>query len=355
MKKVLKEYRRTKMLYKKIIFMLVVLCLSTIEIFAGGKDRVGTAGATELLIPVGARGTALGGSSVSMISGVDAIYYNPAGISGSNLAAQAMFSNMTYIADIDVNSFAVAANFAGFGTLALSLKSLSFGDIPVTTETQPDITSETYSPSYLTLGVTYSTSLSDRVRSGITVNFVNETIARVSATGIAFDIGIQYFGLGGINGLKLGIVAKNLGPQMKFDGGGLFKKATVENDDRTISSNMKVDAASFELPSYFELGVGYEAMLQADHKLFLGTSFQNNNYSDDDYKLCMEYTFKDLVYLRGSYQMAPTANTDDYIYGPAFGAGVHYSTSSIDLTLDYAYQWHRTFDASNIITLKIGF
>jgi hypothetical protein len=343
------------MYIKRIIFVLVVLMLSTLEIFAGGKERSGTAGAQELLIPVGARGTALGGSFISSISGIDALYWNPAGIAATNSNAEVMFSNMTYIADIGVSSFAVSGNFAGFGTLAFSLKSLSFGDIPTTTELSPDITADHFSPNYMVIGVTYAKALSDKVRAGLTVNFVSETIARVSASGFAFDVGVQYAGLGGVNGLKIGLAVKNLGPQMKFDGGGMYRWATPDGSGRTVTSLMKVDASGFELPSFFEVGVGYEAALQADHKLTFGSSFQNNNFSDDEYKLSMEYAFRDLVYLRGSYQMAPSAETDTYIYGPAFGAGVHYNTGGVDLALDYAYRYNKFFDASNIITLKVGF
>ena len=58
--------------------MLSLLMMA--EVFASGGKRNGTAGAQELLIPVSARGLAFSGSYVSGISGVDAIYYNPAGL-----------------------------------------------------------------------------------------------------------------------------------------------------------------------------------------------------------------------------------------------------------------------------------
>jgi hypothetical protein len=62
-----------------------------------------------------------------------------------------------------------------------------------------------------------------------------------------------------------------------------------------------------------------------------------------------------LFFVRGSYQMAPTAETDVYQFGPAFGAGMHYNASGVDLTLDYAYRTNNLFDASNVVTLKVGF
>jgi hypothetical protein len=340
--------------FKKIIFVLMVLLLSTLEIFAGGKKKSGTAGAEELLIPIGARGTALGGSYIASISGVDATYWNPAGVSNSSLGAEAYFSNMSYFAGINVNAIALSGNFEGFGSLALSIRSVSFGDIPVTDELHPDGSWETFSPSYTTVGLTYSKSITDRVRVGLTANIVTEQIMRVGATGVSFDIGIQYAGLAGVNGLKIGLVVKNLGPQMKYDGGNLYRPSLVQGSNRG-TQNLLVESAGFELPSYFEIGIGYDAFVRSDHRITLGSSFENNNFSDDEYKVSMEYAYKDLFFARGSYQMAPTATTEDYLFGPAFGAGIHYNTGGLDLTLDYAYRWNRYFDASNIVSLKVGF
>jgi len=342
------------MSYKRLFFVLILVTVSALEIFAGGRDRVGTAGATELLIPIGARGTALGGSYICSASGIDAIFWNPAGVAGTNNGAEAMFSHMSYIADIGISAFALSASYEDVGSIAFSLRAFSFGDIPVTSETSPDNTGNMFSPSFTIAGVTYSRALSDKVRAGITFNFVNETIASVSANGFAFDVGVQYFGLAGLNGLKLGITAKNLGPQMKFDGGGLFRSADPSESERTINSLLKVDAAGYELPSYFELSVGYEQNFTADHKAIFATSFQNNNYQSDEYKLSMEYAFKDLFFVRGSYQFVPQ-DSEEYLYGPAFGAGLHYNAGGVDMQVDYGYRWNRFFDANHIITIKLGF
>jgi hypothetical protein len=43
-----------------------------------------------------------------------------------------------------------------------------------------------------------------------------------------------------------------------------------------------------------------------------------------------------------------------YLYDFTAGAGVHYNTGELDLTFDYAYRHMKYFDASNIITLKVG-
>jgi hypothetical protein len=343
------------MSYKKLFLVLVLLfAVSSLEILAGGRDRVGTSGAQELLIPVGARGTALGGSFITSASGVDALFWNPAGISGTNLGAEAMFSHLSYIADIGQSAFGVTATFGEIGTIGFSLRTLSFGEIPFTTEYGPDNTNITFSPTYTTLGATYSKALSDRVRAGITFNFINETIDRVSASAFAFDVGIQYFGLAGINGLKLGLVVKNLGGNIKFDGGGMFRMVRESDTESPTPIIRKIDASEAELPSFFEIGLGYELALQEYHKLNFATSFQNNNFSADMYKLSAEYMFQNLLFLRGSYELV-NEGSDEYLYGPAFGAGVHYNGGGLDISVDYAYRVLKTFDGNHVVTVKLGF
>ena len=61
--------------------LLIFACLLFISavMMAGNKNRQGTAGAQQLLIPVGARGIALGSSAIASANGIDAIFWNPAG------------------------------------------------------------------------------------------------------------------------------------------------------------------------------------------------------------------------------------------------------------------------------------
>ena len=105
---------------------------------AGSKKRRGTAGAQELLIPTGSRGTAMAGAYVAGISGLEAVEWNMAGLAGMNKSGQALSSYSNWIADIGVNSAAIAYKFGGNNVFGVSLKSLDFGDIPVTTAVLPD-------------------------------------------------------------------------------------------------------------------------------------------------------------------------------------------------------------------------
>lgn len=344
---------------KSLIALVAVLSLTSVTAFAGGGDRVGTAGGDQLLIPVGARGIALGSAYTAGISGLNAIYYNPAGFSASTHRAEAMFSHMNTIGDLGVDYFAVGSQFGGFGHLALSVKSLSFGDIKVTDERNPDGTGATYTPTFVTVGLTYSRALTDRIRAGFTAHLVSESIDRVSASGAAFDIGIQYSGLAGYRGLQLGVTLRHLGPNMKYDGPGLFRTAD-ETSSKRDAQLLKIEAAGFNMPTSLEIGLAYKAAFADIHAVTVAGAFENNNFLQDQYRLAAEYSYRDFFFLRGSFNIAGNDVQDAmgdsaYLYGPAFGAGVKYSAGDLALGLDYAYRVAEVFDGSHVLTLNIGF
>jgi hypothetical protein len=325
---------------------------------SANKDRIGTAGAQELLVPVGGRGVAFGGSSMLFTSGVEALYWNPAGLSRIEHGTEALFSHMSYIADINVNYGAVAVQAGDFGTLGFALKNISFGDIPLTTELYPDGTGDTYSPTFLTLGVSYSKLLTDRISVGLTATLVTEKILSTSASDLAFDVGIQYRNLG-VQGLQLAITVKNIGPSMTYAGSDLLKTATAAGAIRGTQQYL-VQAASVDLPSSMEIGVGYERKFDEKNSAELGVMFRNNNYQDDEYNFGGEYNFQNLFFVRGGYTFSPQTDKDltgsrGYIYDYSLGAGIHYDVGGIDLAFDYAYRHVKYFDANNVISLRLGF
>lgn len=341
---------------------LILVSLAPSKALAGGEDRVGTNAAPELLIPVGARDIAMGGSSVATSTGIEAIFWNPAGLARATHSANAMFSHMNYIADIGVDYVALSGRFEGFGTLGLSLKSLSIGDINVTTTDQPDGTGGVISPTVVNLGLTYARLLTDRVSVGVTGTLISERLGSVNATGVAFSAGVQYTGLADVNGLSVGVTVKNIGPQIQFDGDGLLRQANA-SDVLRPQTFYKVTATSNELPSIIEIGLSYNYTIAEQNSLNLSTVFQNNNFSADEYKVGLEYNFDDLFFLRGGYNFAETAKNGNlglsdntvFIYGFTAGAGIEYTLGTLDLSFDYAFRSVEFLDDNHIFSLKIGF
>ncbi|MDX9757584.1 MAG: PorV/PorQ family protein [Bacteroidota bacterium] len=342
-------------------FLAVVLALVLLSATAtaGGGDRSGTAGAAQLLIPVGARGIALGSSYSAGISGLNAIYYNPAGLSASKHSAEATFSHMQSFGDMGVDYVAVGAQFGGFGHLAFSVKSLSFGDIDLTDENNPDGTGATWNPTFVALGLTYSRALTDRIRAGVTAHLVSEDLYRVSASGVAFDVGVQYQGLAGLRGLSLGVTLRHLGGNMTYTGPGLTRLADEASSKRDPQL-LRIEAAGFSMPTSLELAASYMQSFADLHALVVSGSFENNNFVSDQYRLGVEYGFRDFFFLRGSYNLAGEGFDDAfgeaaYQYGAAFGAGVKFDTGDLAIGVDYAYRDMVVFDGNHVITINLGF
>jgi len=345
----------------KKIFKLIsvfILLVAVSSVFAGGGKRTGTAGASELLIPVGPRGIAMGESNIVTASGIEALFWNPAGVSHMTNNADLLFSYMDYIADIGIQYGAVAANFEGFGTVSFAVKSLSVGDILVTTTINPDGTGETFSPSMVTAGLSYSRMLTDAISVGLTANFVSERMADVSATGLAFDFGVIYQNLADINGLSIGVVLKNLGTEMKFDGSGLLQFGQINGVNRN-PSYYKVDAAAFEMPFNFQLAAGYKKPLDQLNALEVTGLYMNNNFSPDEWKLGAEYGYNNMFFVRAGYQFASDAGESfgesNYLYGFTAGAGFNYNVEGFSVKVDYAYRYAKFFDGSNVFALTLGF
>ncbi|MBD3161401.1 MAG: PorV/PorQ family protein [Candidatus Eisenbacteria bacterium] len=329
---------------------VLLLALGVGTAMAGNADRIGTAGGQELTIPNSARGLALGGGAVADAGGVEMLWYNPAAIA-SVRNVEAYFSNLSYIADMDKSYVAVAVK-GGFGTIAVSADVLQIGDIIETTEDAPEGTGRVFSPNFSILGLSYGRYMTDQVRIGTTLKVVNESILNEQATGVTFDAGILY--RPGPRGVSFGLALKNFGPNMQFTGSDFESfHRTADNpnaNDRALASQ----SAAFELPSYFELGARYEVGMGETSELAGYGSFRSNNFNNDEVKVGAEYSYEQTVFLRGGGVLS--AN-DDYLFGPAFGAGVAIPVGAQSVI--YADYTLRTvsdyFDDNHMFAVKFEF
>lgn len=341
---------------QNLVFIFLALFMIAELTFAGGQNRAGTAGAPELRIPVGARYLSMGGAPIAISTGLEAIYWNPAGVDLSTNPLNLMFSNRSHFGDMSMNFAAVSGKIGEIGSLGLSFRSLSIGEIPVTTMDQPDGTGQIISPNYFILSLTYSKQLTDRVSIGTNFNLISENIDRMSATGFCFDFGVQYYNLFSVPGLTLGVVVKNLGPQIKFDGNAAYVTAIDPNSQRGPTF-FKLDTQPSDLPSEMSIGISYMYQLDSENSLQVASTFQNNNYTYDNYNFGFEYSFKNLLYVRAGYVLTPQANdnTPNIYQNYSFGAGINLKQiSGLEVSFDYAYIPVKFFDANQVISISVG-
>jgi hypothetical protein len=305
-------------------------------------------------VPVGARDLAMGGANIANTVGLDAIYWNPAGLSSMKNNAAGVFSTMSIFNDINVNYVAIGLRMGRLGSMGVSLKAFDFGDIPVTTTEDPDGASgRTFSPTFVTTGLTYSRLLTDAIQVGFTGKLIYESIPRASASAFAFDAGIQYHELGGIPGFSIGLTVKNIGGNMTYQGSALTTQASTGS----LGQNEFVDriASSDQLPAMVELGAGYKRLIAENNTVTVSGLFLNNNFGNDAFKIGGEYMFQDLIALRGGYLLENNTAAEDNLYRFTAGVGLHYNLGGSDVTFDYTYRDSQYFDGNNLFSLRIGF
>ena len=350
---------------KKIILMATaVLMLSSMAL--GQGSRMGTASSTQIQVVQGARYLSGGGAAANAV-GMDAVYWNPAGLALSENGVDAIFSNRQYIAEIDNNFFGVSVDFIGM-KMGVSVRTFNIGDIDETTVFQPDGTGQVFTPNFSILGATASKRLSDNTSVGINANYIRESFGRVAASGMAFDLGVQYKSLAGMEGLDAGFVLRNFGQPVKYDGEGLGVAATAVDGDRPVEY-YKIDAAAYDLPFAFDMGLSYN-IAGAN----LGFTYTSNYYTTDEIKFKASYDVG-LVAVAVGFQQSSVAKDQDvmgqdtqkidavesswYVNpsdGVSFGASLNLSQfTGMNMVLDYAMLPMADFDANQVIALRIGF
>lgn len=290
------------------------------------------------------------------MNGIESIFWNPAGLVRTEKSINAMFSRRNYIADININFAGASIDWEGFGTLALTLRSFDIGKIPVTTVFFPDGTGELYEPNVFVLGATYSRLLTDRTSVGVNVNILSESFPGASASGTSFDVGMQYTSFLNVPNLSIGVVLKNFGASMRYDGSRLFREAVAVDVDRKATF-YKVEAAEFDLPSVIDLATNYRVELGEANSLDVGVTFQNNQSAQDEFRFIANYNLGDLLSVRASFLSSEDEGDLENIFASfAIGGTLNLQAlTGVDLSIDYGYIDTDFFDANQVFSLRFGF
>ncbi|MDP6821220.1 MAG: PorV/PorQ family protein [Candidatus Marinimicrobia bacterium] len=350
------KYQTTKIFLSGILLLVSVSTAGTIK-------STGTAGASQLLIPVGAMNVAVGSANTATVSGVEALFLNPAGIGASGSGFQGTFSNMEYLADLNVFFSGFVTNIGTAGSFGVSVKSIDFGDIPVTTADNTEGTGETYSPNFSTITAAYSRAFFDRVRFGTNLKFVSEQIVNTSTSGLAVDLGVQYQFAD--QPIAIGVVLRNLGSRLEYQGSDLEQTLTPEGSESGSSTErFRVKAEAFDLPATLSIGVNYSPI----PGLSLMTAFENNSFSVNTVSFAGKYAMGPF-WIAGGMSTdnltddKPGAATDadwtnwtESIWGPTFGAGLNMPLGEMKLGIAYSVRTVSSyFENSNVLQMTIGF
>ena len=353
------------------IFLLGVL-VAPEAAFAGNPDRQGEAGAYELLLNPWARSAGLNGLVVSSITGVEAMRFNPAGIGRQYSKTEVIVSHAQYMVGTGLSMTAggLAQKIGKNGAIGLTLMSMNFGDIPLTTTNQPQSTT-TFSPSFFNIGIGYSHMFRDKegnekISVGLAVRVVSESLTNASAMGVAFDAGVQYV-TGENKQIKFGLALRNDGTKMKFQGDGLAFVGVAPNGSTPLTVQERV--AAFELPSLLHIGASYDFWFPGEtekkegktNRLSINAMFTANSFARDQYGLGLEYAFREMLMLRTAFRyeglMFDTGNAGTISSGFTAGMSVQIpfkKGSSKKIAFDYAFELTREFAGTHSFSLRMG-
>lgn len=321
-----------------IVTLLLLVCVGQLH-----AQKVGTSSLQFLKVMPTARATAMGDAYVSLASGADAAFWNPAGL--TSLRDHEVTSTLTmWLFDTKQVALAYGLPMGDWGTIGFQFQYVDFGSIEETRADAVDLvvpangapffnaglTGRSFTPYSYLVGLSYARAFTDKFSTAVSVKYameslwsdqaitiVNSVTGEVStyktyADVILYDFGMQY--KTGFRSVQVGVAAQNFGPQVKF-----------------------ADAAH-PAPLAFRLGVsanllGQESLLFQDDMNRLTVAydlFQPNDYRQQMH-VGAEYSFSETVILRAGYKY-------DYdSEGLTFGGGLHTEFVGWPLRFDYSY------------------
>ncbi len=354
---------RLNKLIRKTVLASMALSLGTTS-FAGNGDRVGSAGATELLINPWARSAAWADAGISSATGLDAVYTNIAGLAFTD-KTQVRFDRTNWLggSGININSAGLAQRVSESGVISVTVMAMNFGEIDITTENLPEGGNGTFSPTYSNFNIGYAREFSNSIYGGINFKVISESIADIRGTGVAVDAGIRYV-TGEEDQVKFGIALKNVGPTINFQGDGLSFQVQYPNSGDVATLEQR--SATFELPSLLSIGGSYDFNFTETNKLILALAFSANSFSNDQFRIGLNYGMeleKAKFNLMAGYVYEQGLFSDEFDFGSrvtalsGLTAGVSVDAiagkSKSLLGIQYAYRQTRLFNGVHSIGLSI--
>ena len=174
--------------------LVIVIIISSINIYAGNEDRAGSAGSTELLVNPWTRSSGWGDAGVSSIIGLEAMFTNVAGLAYTD-QTEIIFSRTNWlgsITGIGLNGAGLAQRVGETSVIGISIMSMNYGDIQITTTELPEGGIGNYNPRSMNFNLAFAKQFSPSISGGLNVKVVSQAITNTRSQGVAFDAGIRY-------------------------------------------------------------------------------------------------------------------------------------------------------------------
>ncbi|MEY5043058.1 MAG: hypothetical protein RJA19_285 [Bacteroidota bacterium] len=342
---------------KHILLGMLAALSCTAPSWAGNPDRAGSAGAGQLLINPWAMSNGLAGTNMATSIGLESTFLNVAGLAFIERMDLA-FANTRYLSgsDISVNSVGFATKVGESSVLGLTVMSMRFGDIPITTVDLPEGGIGTFSPAFSNIGVSYAKAFSNSIYGGLTLRIIGESISNVRASGVAFDAGIRYVSPND-DRLKFGIALRNVGAPMRFAGDGLTVTATPQGSANSLTVLQRSE--KYELPSLVNIGFGYDVTRTETLRATVTGQFVSNSFTRDQFGGGVEVDWKEMLVLRAGYMwedgIGQESGTATAFTGPSAGLTFQLPAGQDGgrIGVDYGFRATNPFGGNHSLGLHI--
>jgi hypothetical protein len=275
-------------------------------------------GAAFLLLPVGARATALGQAATADGGTTEAVFWNPAGLAALSRSEFAVHHFNAFFGNGD--AAVIALHGARLGTVALAAYIIDYGDLDLTPRDGGGVPIGRITPRNVALSLSYGTDLGGGVDIGVTYKLVQlrvdcsgdcTDVPPAIGTTHAADVGLRYT-VAGLP-LSVGVSLRNVGFNLQ-----------VENS-----------AQADPLPTRFAVGIAYEVLRPVpgregesiDVRVLADVQSAVGHGAFAPLKLLgVESGVGELIRLRAGY-----AFLDSDAKGPSLGLGLKVGSVSLDL------------------------
>ena len=154
--------------------------LASFPALGGNPERVGSAGASELLINPWAQSSAWANANYAGVTGAEAIFLNIAGVANID-RSEFVFANTQWLvgSGIQVNAFGLAQKVGQNGVLSLGGVAFNYGEWEITTTDAPEGSGAVISPSALNLNVGYAQRFTDNILGGVNIKVVSNQVSNL--------------------------------------------------------------------------------------------------------------------------------------------------------------------------------
>ena len=285
------------------IHVLTLFSLLSAAVNCAGAGNEGASGGQFLRIGVGAKASALGETG-SAASGVQSLFYNPAGLAGV-ADMELYFSQVKWILDTNYSNVAFAKR-AGGGVYGLAVSYLS-GPTTVKYDKFGTKLSDTYSATDMAVTLGYSRALGHGTDLGFNAKRISSKLDTETASALALDAGLKFAAIPGK--LDFGLALQNVGGKLSYISAGdplpfnfklggqytlnLEKQKSIRKDitfftdvnhvrDSGLYANIGIDLTSvYDRNSNFSLRAGYRTNAGGKSGLSAGLGLDMTNYLVD--------------------------------------------------------------------------